>query len=157
MGFRYVNFQFHYGSIRTLDRLILASFETSFQFHYGSIRTMKDLESDHFIKIFQFHYGSIRTETGWKRWWNKGSFNSIMVQLEPSGVALFKELEGSFNSIMVQLERSFAFSLSYFSFFQFHYGSIRTSSLPLSSFRNLSFNSIMVQLEHHFFCCVSCL
>ena len=27
-----------------------------------------------------------------------------MVQLEPSGVALFKELDGSFNSIMVQLE-----------------------------------------------------
>ena len=49
-----------------------------------------------------------------------------MVQLEPSGVALFKELDGSFNSIMVQLERALVIVYLLTSCFQFHYGSIRT-------------------------------
>ena len=111
-------FQFHYGSIRTSQKMPFPCYIASeFQFHYGSIRTKWLEMCEEQDKNFQFHYGSIRTP-----------------QVCLSTLSFI-----TFNSIMVQLEHATCRLNRYGLFFQFHYGSIRTDtdfvlpSVPLLS------------------------
>ena len=63
----------------------------------------------------------------------------------------------SFNSIMVQLELLQKWLERNNIAFQFHYGSIRTSTVHSGSLFVISFNSIMVQLEPCVFNLLTCI
>ena len=56
----YPRFQFHYGSIKGISKIVNFIVDTVFQFHYGSIKgTYRDTLVPEAIG-FQFHYGSIK-------------------------------------------------------------------------------------------------
>ena len=54
-------FQFHKGSIKTLQKLDAIERLTTFQFHKGSIKTQKTMSREVERIGFQFHKGSIKT------------------------------------------------------------------------------------------------
>ena len=54
-------FQFHKGTIRTIQAGIQQISGQVFQFHKGTIRTLKGYDSRGYSLLFQFHKGTIRT------------------------------------------------------------------------------------------------
>ena len=54
-------FQFHKGSIKTIDFRRAKSELAKFQFHKGSIKTVKNSQFLPLVFAFQFHKGSIKT------------------------------------------------------------------------------------------------
>ena len=59
-GFR-GRFQFHKGTIRTLNSFLLPWLPIIFQFHKGTIRTFVFLQAFSHFQVFQYHKGTIRT------------------------------------------------------------------------------------------------
>ena len=57
--------------------------ELKFQFHKGTIRTLQGKNHTRPSRPFQFHKGTIRTSCGCNRLPEYQDFNSIKVQLEP--------------------------------------------------------------------------
>ena len=55
-------FQFHKGTIRTVDPHILIDVASRFQFHKGTIRTRVLCRQFNQFVVFQFHKGTIRTK-----------------------------------------------------------------------------------------------
>gem|GEM_PF-5428326 len=75
-------------------------------------------------------------------------FNSIMVRLEGLNPWYLRQKVFSFNSIMVRLEgKAINIFARIKSRFQFHYGSIGSSTTCGTKAASSSFNSIMVRLE----------
>ena len=56
-----VTFQFHKGTIRTVQPNMASVKSIQFQFHKGTIRTSMDPFTGAAITLFQFHKGTIRT------------------------------------------------------------------------------------------------
>ena len=99
------SFQFHKGTIRTGQTLVVAHLTNVFQFHKGTIRTLVSSVLAPFLDLFQFHKGTIRT-----------SYRVTIVAGDTN-----------FNSIKVRLEHNEFSKRSVKSSFQFHKGTIRTS------------------------------
>ena len=119
-------FQFHKGTIRTVNTNFNWTLKILFQFHKGTIRTCKVLRPLRWIiPTFQFHKGTIRT-----RW-------------KPASLAHLRH----FNSIKVQLEHDAVDMINSQQLFQFHKGTIRTTLLTFWATPIGDFNSIKVQLE----------
>ncbi len=59
--FEKLEFQFHYGAIKTRSLLSLPPLHQSFQFHYGAIKTKREFIYPCEYLWFQFHYGAIKT------------------------------------------------------------------------------------------------
>ena len=142
-------FQFHKGSIKTLQRISSTAKGTVFQFHKGSIKTHLCANRKNHTCQFQFHKGSIKTRCRWA----DGSlyafyFNSIKVRLRPSNHGVLNPLSPDFNSIKVRLRRRKPqSSRNVWILFQFHKGSIKTViKCPLPKIE-LHFNSIKVRLR----------
>ena len=56
-----MEFQFHYGTIKTLVGEELMIYLIMFQFHYGTIKTLEEYNTGRKGIQFQFHYGTIKT------------------------------------------------------------------------------------------------
>ncbi len=70
--------QFHYGSIKTVEKALRKGDDVSSQFHYGSIKTMFEETGLIDKKVgSQFHYGSIKTLMSWQQLKKKQSKVSI--------------------------------------------------------------------------------
>ncbi len=52
-----------------------------FQFHIGSIKTLDELAASCAVTRFQFHIGSIKTDRVFKSLTEEGGFNSTLVRL----------------------------------------------------------------------------
>ena len=98
------SFQFHKGTIRTGQTLVVAHLTNVFQFHKGTIRTLVSSVLAPFLDLFQFHKGTIRT-----------SYRVTIVAGDTN-----------FNSIKVRLEPLYLLYIVSTSLFQFHKGTIRT-------------------------------
>ena len=104
-------FQFHKGTIRTMNIISRKKSSLKFQFHKGTIRTKRSspvsllLFYFNSIKVrleqykkgvgyvgnqFQFHKGTIRTRWIRNKWFASAYFNSIKVRLERSVLMLQK-------------------------------------------------------------------
>ena len=97
-------FQFHKGTIRTLNSRLVTLWRALFQFHKGTIRTRVTWYVYYEVDKFQFHKGTIRT-------------------LEPRR---YQQVLSHFNSIKVRLELATLRNENRPSLFQFHKGTIRT-------------------------------
>jgi len=84
-----VLFQFHYGSVKSLNAFAAAVINDLFQFHYGSVKSFTNSALNRNANIFQFHYGSVKSEALVVVPWDRGYFNSTMVRLK-------EQLQGSF-------------------------------------------------------------
>ncbi len=99
-----MQFQFHYGSVKSIKQLLEHVKGVLFQFHYGSVKRQQAVVTPFNLIIFQFHYGSVK-------------------RLIVSSVAPFKL---HFNSTMVRLKAGFDTDLlDGYHAFQFHYGSVK--------------------------------
>ena len=97
-------FQFHKGTIRTLNQTLLRDFQS----HFNSIKVQLELIAGAGSMLggllFQFHKGTIRTRCFNLHLPDLTNFNSIKVQLELATLYLVVNLVNHFNSIKVQLE-----------------------------------------------------
>ena len=101
-------FQFHYGTIKSLNRMSFPTSETLFQFHYGTIKSGVHDAMIILRNWFQFHYGTIKR-------WRTGKLDDMIKH---------------FNSTMVRLKDWGIFSHSFWNnSFQFHYGTIKSLNL----------------------------
>ncbi len=74
-------------------------------------------------------------------------FNSTMVRLKEMKIIHGLMAIGDFNSTMVRLKDGWKSIIQFFSWFQFHYGSIKGKWLATTSKKNFYFNSTMVRLK----------
>ena len=56
-----LEFQFHYGTIKSQRSDIVAHLEARFQFHYGTIKRLAVSPAGSPAALFQFHYGTIKS------------------------------------------------------------------------------------------------
>ena len=68
-------FQFHNGTIKTLEELAEIFSYYKFQFHNGTIKTDTRPQQKHIYTQFQFHNGTIKTRRRWLA--DKRSYVSI--------------------------------------------------------------------------------
>ena len=59
-GTLHVEFQFHYGTIKSVRPCFRHTEEHAFQFHYGTIKSGESAQYSRLTEIFQFHYGTIK-------------------------------------------------------------------------------------------------
>ena len=62
--FPFVQFQFHYGTIKRHKRSIGGNQRSIFQFHYGTIKSEPGKYIAFPTQLFQFHYGTIKSCVG---------------------------------------------------------------------------------------------
>ena len=118
-------FQFHKGTIKTVEtRLYIITF-CLFQFHKGTIKTTLSFKRLCSRLLFQFHKGTIKTSLAEVRQSNISDFNSIKVRLK-----LATYTRSPFSNV-----------------FQFHKGTIKTSFCIENNSSVLNFNSIKVRLK----------
>ena len=55
-------FQFHYGTIKSLEPHIMVGHFDQFQFHYGTIKSVRAEADKAEPTLFQFHYGTIKSK-----------------------------------------------------------------------------------------------
>ena len=101
--------------------------ELLFQFHKGTIRTINQCSRSLHHHEFQFHKGTIRTVPFSVEAESRLNFNSIKVRLELLIVNKHFYLLSHFNSIKVRLEPLSRTVANQPSTFQFHKGTIRTN------------------------------
>ncbi len=75
-------FQFHYGSIKSRMPNKIPLSDMEFQFHYGSIKSKTMEKQIETCCLFQFHYGSIKSKKNLITFQLKMGFNSTMVRLK---------------------------------------------------------------------------
>ena len=97
-------FQFHYGTIKRLNSLLMKRDEVLFQFHYGTIKSCRIYVSS----LFNLY------------------FNSTMVRLKGNSWPQYGHLSSHFNSTMVRLKERYQQESSSIAIFQFHYGTIKS-------------------------------
>ena len=56
-----IEFQFHYGSVKSPDLPINKHPFEVFQFHYGSVKSGVLNDYLNYLRKFQFHYGSVKS------------------------------------------------------------------------------------------------
>ena len=120
------SFQFHSGSIKSIDDPVIHQIVTLFQFHSGSIKrnicwprmtpsskfqfhsgSIKRYEIGELMitaKEFQFHSGSIKRKAERAKKHEEQSFNSIVVRLKGGLIFRTRRSCKSFNSIVVRLK-----------------------------------------------------
>ena len=76
-----LKFQFQYGSIKRMNKCKLHYFRSVFQFQYGSIKRKIKIQTFGKATPFQFQYGSIKSKTFFSSDIVFACFNSNMVQL----------------------------------------------------------------------------
>ena len=118
-------FQFHYGTIKSVNEVVNTNLVSGFQFHYGTIkrkptqgRTMRPTYfNSTMVRLkdrygtgtahrgeFQFHYGTIKRKKETLLHKTEGYFNSTMVRLKVRLVEIPERRLGNFNSTMVRLK-----------------------------------------------------
>ena len=100
-----------------------------FQFHYGTIKSVEQLHLQVHSRIFQFHYGTIkRVDTDLARA-QENHFNSTMVRLKDIAEETKENEIENFNSTMVRLkDKELDQGDQRITQFQFHYGTIKRST-----------------------------
>ena len=98
-------FQFHYGTIKSVYAPLLINDHGEFQFHYGTIKRSPFPVIQSTLNVFQFHYGTIKRRIDLT---DKNAvvkhFNSTMVRLKAEIATLTAERDSHFNSTMVRLK-----------------------------------------------------
>ena len=61
-----IEFQFHYGTIKSIGRTFHFRFIVVFQFHYGTIKSWLWLREEFPEVTFQFHYGTIKRNPAYR-------------------------------------------------------------------------------------------
>ena len=143
-------FQFHSGSIKSLEFFMPMRRKKRFQFHSGSIKRIHVVARVIHVLVFQFHSGSIKRH-GRKQVFARGvkfqfhsgsikremaimrsdttcvSFNSIVVRLKAGSPVAYYSIATCFNSIVVRLKGDWCSTYPFrFVMFQFHSGSIKS-------------------------------
>ena len=119
------SFQFHYGTIKRhipVARLLLNLW---FQFHYGTIKSLKNCNSSGVIRYFNSTMGRLKVSSGFCSEFLRWYFNSTMGRL--------KGLCWQFQFLLLP--------------FQFHYGTIKSRTLPKGVRIFENFNSTMGRLK----------
>ena len=119
-----------------------------FQFHKGTIKTMLHTQQRIQPKLFQFHKGTIKTQVLLADPEEHHYFKSIKVRLKRTCDHFRIQFLGNFNSIKVRLKPSFLDTNKSVSEFQFHKGTIKTTTSLVTTFSFVMyFNSIKVRLK----------
>ena len=166
-------FQFHYGTIKSLFRMILHRVSNYFN---STMVRLKDRPNSKKCKLlanfnstmvrlkalrvdllrtffkFQFHYGTIKRFTRLVLTTSLIYFNSTMVRLKDMYTCTCVYVCGfNFNSTMVRLkvQRSLK-NLQVRNLFQFHYGTIKSNGNPRIPLHLTYFNSTMVRLKANY-------
>ena len=124
--------QINFNSIKVrLKRPIVLAFNpriSSFQFHKGTIKTQIFDLRRYFSSEFQFHKGTIKTSAFLSTTFQFFYFNSIKVRLKLEKQFNNDKWVWDFNSIKVRLKHSIVSKYRAYTLFQFHKGTIKTSS-----------------------------
>ncbi len=126
----FLEFQFHYGTIKSVINFAPALESFLFQFHYGTIKRYNISRS--LLLFTDFNSTMVRLKAFFilPLPWGLMYFNSTMVRLKGIRIRDVQAWDRNFNSTMVRLKGDyFVMYVCGVSIFQFHYGTIKSMLL----------------------------